>query len=303
VSKERLDVYLHPAAERLRVANDAAGLRALKRKLGDASVARVLMEATGKLHRAAWRSLAASGFHVTIADPRRIRDLAKGLGFLAKTDALDACVLATICAALPAAASPVPAKALEELQELVNARLAAVADATALSNRAKASQLALLRDELAKAHRACMSLIGRLDDEVARRVQADPGIARRFAILSSIPGIGAVTAATLVATMSELGSIDGKQAAMLAGVAPLADDSGKRKGHRSIRGGRATPRRALYLAALSASRHNPTLAPFAMRLKGAGKKPKVVIVAVMRKLIVMANVLIAQDRQWSPFAP
>lgn len=303
VSKEWLDVYFHPTGSRLRVPNDAAGLRSLKRKLAGLGAVQAIMEATGKFHRAAWRSLSAGGFAVTIADPRRVRDLAKGLGFAAKTDAADARLLALIGAMVSAAATSPPPKALEELQELVNARSAALADAVALGNRWGASQTRLLRTELNRLHAACRKLVTKLDAEIAQRIKADPALARRYAILTSIPGIGDAVAATLIATMPELGAVDGKQAAMLAGVAPIADDSGRHRGYRAIRGGRSLPRQVLYMAALSASRHNPALSAFAERLKAKGKKPKVVLIAIVRKLVTLANALIAQNRLWSPLAP
>jgi len=303
VSKEWLDVYFHPAGSRLRVSNDAAGLRSLKRKLAGLGAVQAIMEATGKFHRVAWRSLAAGGFAVTIADPRRVRALAKGLGFVAKTDAVDARLLALIGAMVCAAATCPPPEALEELQELVNARSAALADAVALGNRCETSQTRLLRTELNRLHAACRKLVAKLDAEIAQRIKADPALARRHAILISIPGIGAAVAAVLIATMPELGAIDGKQAAMLAGVAPIADDSGRHRGYRAIRGGRSLPRKALYMAALSASRHNPALSAFAERLKAKGKKPKVVLIAVVRKLVTLTNTLITQNRLWSPLAP
>jgi len=303
VSKEWLDVFCHPGGFRSRVSNDVSGLRGLKHKLAQFGPIQVIMEATGKFHRAAWRSLAASGIPVTIADARRIRDLARGLGFAAKTDTLDARVLALIGAMLPAAATPVPAKPLEELQELVNARAGTLAEAVAISNRCKASQTPWLRTELDRLHTACRDLVAKLDAEIARRIQADPAMTRRFTILTSIPGIGPAVAVTLISGLAELGSMDGKQAAMLTGVAPIADDSGKRRGQRVIRGGRDLPRQALYMAALSASRHNPALIAFVSRLKAKGKKPKVILVAVMRKLVILANTLISQDRFWSPAAP
>lgn len=303
VSKEWLDIYIHPSGQRLRISNDVVGLRKLKRTIREYAGVRVTMEATGKYHRSAWRSLAASGVHVTVADPRRVRDLARGLGFAAKTDRVDARVLALISAMLPAAATTVPAQALEDLQELVNARASVLAEAVALSNHRAACRTQMLRKELTHLHDACRRLVARLDADIARIIEADPMLARRYAILTSMPGIGPMVATTLIVTMGELGSIDGKQAAMLAGVAPLANDSGSKRGHRSIRGGRSRPRQSLYMAALSASRHNPALEAFAKRLKANGKLPKVVLVAVMRKLVVLANTLIAQNRLWTPIAP
>lgn len=303
VCKEWLDVCVHPSGQNFRVANDRFGLRRLRRELAGLAVARVVMEATAKYHRAAQRSLHAAGFGVAIVDPLRARLFAKACGLLAKTDRIDARLLALMGAVLEPAATPPPSEAFQELQELVNARTAAIAGQTALSNRREAAQTAFLRGELDRRLAAVKGHVERLDREIARRIQADPDLARRYAILISIPGIGAVTAAVLITSLAELGTCSGKQAAMLAGVAPVACDSGERIGQRAIRGGRGSIRTATYMAALSASSHNGDLATFAKRLRQAGKPAKVVLVAVMRKLIVLANTLIAQNRLWSPIAP
>ena len=188
------------------------------------------------------------------------------------------------------------------MQELVNARSAALTDAVALSNRSAASQTRLLKTELDRLHAACRKLVAKLDAEIAHRIEADPALARRYAILTSIPGIGPAVAATLIATLPELGAVDGKQAAVMTGVAPIAHDSGRKRGYRAIRGGRSLPRQALYMAALSASRHNPALSTFAERLRARAKNPRFLI-AVVRKLVTLANALIAQNRFWSPLAP
>ncbi|MEP6566410.1 MAG: IS110 family transposase [Mesorhizobium sp.] len=303
VCKEWLDVYVHPSGLKLRVANDGHGLRRLKRVLRDLKVARVIMEATAKYHRAAQRSLHAAGLCVCIVDPLRARLFAKACGQLAKTDAIDARLLALMGEALDPEETPPPSQALEELQELVNARAAATVERTALANRRQAVTTAFLRAELRRRLSACERHVERLDVEIERCIMADAGFARRHAILISIPGIGAVTAAALIGGLAELGTCTGKQAAMLAGLAPVACDSGERNRPRAIRGGRSGPRNAAYMASLSASRHNPDLAVFAKRLRSAGKPAKVILVAVMRKLIVLANTLIAQNRLWSPIAP
>ncbi|TAW69500.1 transposase, partial [Rhizobium ruizarguesonis] len=224
-------------------------------------------------------------------------------GFLAKTDRLDARLLAIMGEALKAAQTPPQDPALEALQELVNARSAANGERTALSNRMKTAVTAFLRKELTRRLAALDTHIARLDAEIERSIGAEPEMRRRLDILISIPGIGAVTAASLIAGLCELGACSGKQAAMLAGLAPLACESGERAGHRAIRGGRPAPRNAIYMAALSASRHNPDLAQFAERLKKAGKPNKVVLVAIMRKLIVLANTLITKNRIWTPNPP
>lgn len=308
VCKEWLDIHLHPLGRSFRVANDTAGLRRLKRELDALGQApgqglRIVMEATGKWHRAVLRSLHADGFYVSVVDPLRARLFAKACGFLAKTDRLDARLLAIMGEALKPARTAPPDQALEALQELVNARAAATGERTALSNRMKTAATAFLRKELSRRLAALDTHIARLDAEIERRICAEPALCHRRDILISIPGIGAVTAASLIAGLCELGACSGKQAAMLAGLAPLACESGERAGHRAIKGGRLAPRNAIYMAALSAARYNPDLARFAERLKKAGKPNKVVLVAVMRKLIVLANTLITKNRCWTPNPP
>lgn len=303
VCKEWLDVHIHPSGQTFRVSNDRVGLKRLKRMLAPLPVARIVMEATGKYHRAAQRSLHAAGLAVAVVNPLRARLFAEAAGTIAKTDAVDARLLAVMGAALQPAKTAPPPAALEEVCELVNARTAAMAERTALSNRLAAAGTAFLKAELRRRRDACRRHIERLDAEIQRRILAQPDMARRHAILCSIPGIGPGTAAIFLAGLAELGACSAKQAAMLAGVAPVANDSGDKTGRRAIRGGRKPVRNAAYMAALSASRHNPDLAAFAKRLKNAGKRPKIVLVAVMRKLVVLANTLITQNRLWSPIAP
>ncbi len=303
VCKEWLDADVPARATKLRVSNDRYGQRRLNRELARLGVTQVVMEATGKYHRAAQRSLHAAGLAVSIVDPLRARLFAKACGRLAKTDRIDARLLALMGEALEPTALPPPSEALSELQELVNARTAATAERTALTNRRSAAQTAFLRAELARRLTAVKSHLDRLDAEIEKRIQAEPTFASRYGILTSIPGVGAVTAAVLIANFAELGTCSGKQAAMLAGVAPVACESGERIGNRAIKGGRMSVRNALYMAALSAASHNPNLAAFAKQLRGAGKPAKVVLVAVMRKLVVLANTLINENRLWSPIAP
>ncbi len=303
VCKEWLDVDVPARAMKFRVSNDPCGRRRLKRDLARLGVSRAVMEATGKYHRAVHRSLHAAGLAVSVVDPLRARLFAKACGYLAKTDRIDARLLALMGEALEPTALAPPSEALLGLQELVNARSAATAERTALSNRRTAAQTAFLHAELDRRLRAVKGHIGRLDAEIEKRIQAEPALARRHAILTSIPGVGAVTAAVMIANFAEIGTCSGKQAAMLAGVAPLACESGERIGHRAIKGGRASVRNAIYMAALSAASHNANLAAFAKHLRAAGKPAKVILVAVMRKLIVLANTLIDQNRLWSPIAP
>ena len=298
VCKARLDVHLHPLGERLSVANDRDGIGRLKRALARHPVALVVIEATAKYHRLAHRSLGQSGVAVAVVNPLRSRLFAEALGSHAKTDRVDAKMLALLGARLTPQATPPAPAALEALQELVHARSAATAERTALTNRLAASQTAFLKAELKRRLQSLDRHIDRLADEIARRIAADPGLARRRAILVSIPSIGPAVAASLIADLPELGSLDRYASASLAGLAPVADDSGDTVGPRHIKGGRAHPRRALYWAALSAARHNPDLAVFHQRLRDNGKKPKVALTAVMRKLVILANTLLKEDRLW-----
>jgi transposase len=303
VCKEWLDVYVHPLGRRLRVGNDRVGLRRLKGVLAGLAVELVVLEATGKYHRQGQRTLHAAGLAVAVINPLRARLFAEAMGELAKTDAIDARLLALLGEALKPAAMAPPSEALEALKELVGARTSASDEHTALANRAGTIADRFLKAELRRRLAHLERHIGRLEAEIERRVAADPDLSRRRAVLTSIPGIGAITALALLAGLDELGQCSGKQAAMLVGLAPLACDSGGHVGRRAIRGGRADVRKAIYMAALSASRYNPDLASFANRLRRAGKPPKLVLVAVMRKLIVLANSLITENRLWTPIHP
>lgn len=303
VCKEWLDIHVLPQAESRRLSNDKAGIRQFKRMLARLRPVRIVMEATGKFHRPAHRSLNADGFAVAIVDPWRARQFARSCGYLAKTDRLDARLLALLCATLQPQPSGPASPEIEALQELVNARAGAQGELTALKNRCKAADIAFLRAELGRLIGVLERHVERLDDEIECRIAAQPDLCRKAEILTSVPGIGRITAAALIAGMDELGSCSAKQAAMLAGVAPIANESGERRGRRSIRGGRPAPRRALYMAALSARRCNPALSAFARTLESAGKPPKVILVAIMRKLVVLANRLLAQDRLWTPTPP
>lgn len=303
VCKERLDVYLHPLGRRLSVANHGDGLRRLKRALAGHAVALVVMEATGKYHRPACRSLHRAGFAVAVVNPVRSRRFAEAIGTLAKTDRVDARMLALFGAALGPQARPPTPEALEALQELVRTRNAATAERTAAANRLAASRDPVVRKEMRRQVKSRDSLVARLSAEIARRIAEEPALARRYEILVSIPGVGSTVAADLIAELPELGALDRHAAACLAGLAPFADDSGGSSGHRHIRGGRAHARRALYWAALAASRHNPDLRAFYRRLRALGKAPKLALTAVMRKIVILANTLISEDRPWIPVQP
>jgi transposase len=300
VCKERLDVYLHPTARHLAVSNDPGGWRRLKRVLADHAVERVVMESTSKYHRAAHRSLSAAGLAVAVINPLRARLFAEATGTLAKTDAVDARVLALMAERLdPVAVQPLR-DSVEAVQELARARRAAIDERVALVQRRSTAVSPFLRRELASRARTLDGHIARLEAELQRIIAADPVLVRRQTILCSIPGVARATAVALIASLDEIGQLGSKQASALAGLAPFAQDSGPRKRPRHIRGGRRDLRNALYMAALSAARFNPDFAAFNQRLRDNGKPPKVALIAVARKLIGLANSLVRDDRTWSP---
>lgn len=300
VSKDWLDICVLPGGERLRVGNNGSGIRQLKRWLSHFEVALIAIEATGKWHRQLHRSLAASAIPVAIVDPFRARMFAKAQGILAKTDRLDARVLAAFAAVMSPAMRPPAPQVLVELAELVTARNSAVDAQTALKNQLGTAQSTFLKRQLQQRIRRTEKDIAALDTEVLRRILADEGLTRRYAILTSIPCIGMVSAATLIACLAEIGSMTAKQVGMLAGLAPIADQSGQRDGARVVWGGRSAVRRVLYLAALSAARYNADMKAFHDRLIANGKAPKAALIAVARKLAILANTLVTQDRLWEP---
>ena len=303
VSKDWLDVHVLPADERLRVPNTCAGIRQLKRWLMRFELALVVVEATGKWHRHVQRSLVASTIPVAVVDPYRVRMFAKAQGILAKTDRLDARVLALFAAMMTPSQRPPAPQVLAELAELVTARMSAVEAQTALKNQRSAATVKFLQRQLDRRIGRGDTDIAALDAAILKRIEADEDLAKRYAILTSIPGVGFTTAAILIACLAELGSLAAKQIGMLAGLAPIADQSGKREGARVIFGGRPRVRQALYLAALSASRFNADMRAFYQRLRADGKPAKAALIAVARKIVVLANTLIAENRTWLPNSP
>jgi transposase len=302
-SKCWLDVHVLPADERWRVANTNAGIRQLKRRLSRHAIALVAIEATGKWHRQVHRSLAASAIPVAVVDPYRVRMFAKARGVIAKTDRLDARVLAAFAATMaPPLCAPLP-QTMAELAELVVARASAVEARAALKNQLATAEAAFLRTQLARRLRRATEDIAALEAEILKRIKADTALARRYAVLTSIPSIGFAAAVTLIACLAEIGSATAKQIGMLAGLAPIADQSGERDGVRVIWGGRPAVRRILYLAALSATRYNADMKAFYARLTTKGKPKKLALIAVARKLAILANTLISQDRAWQPKLP
>jgi len=302
ISKDHLDAHRMRDGERRRFANDKAGHGALIGWLGQPG-ARIVYEPTGPYHRALERRLAEIGFGLVKVNPREARRFAEATGRLAKTDRLDAAMLARMGMLLDLEARPARSAVLNDLKDLAMARAALVKNRTAAKTRAKSLILAILRRHNAEQLRQIERQIAAVEVEIMALVKADPDLARRFDILVSIPGVSATTACALIIDMPELGTLENGQAASLAGLAPVARQSGNWTGRAFIRGGRANVRQALYMPALVATRFNPDLKAKYDQLKAAGKASKLAITAIMRKLIVLANALLKDGRKWSQSLP
>jgi transposase len=296
ISKATLDAHAHPAGTDRQFANTAKGHKALIAWLAKWRVERIAYEATATYHRALEAALA--DWPCVKINPERARRFAQATGTLAKTDRIDATMLARMAAILQPPVRPAKSRQQVQLAELINARDGLVRDRTALKNREKNLTIAILKRQCKQRLDQIARHIAALDAEIARIIAADPALARRHQILTSIDGVGTLTANQLIATMPELGSLENKQAASLSGLAPVARQSGQWKGKSFIRGGRANVRQALYMPALVAARFNPDLKAKYKQLIALGKPAKVAITAVMRKLIVTANALLKADRLW-----
>lgn len=300
IAKDRLDVCLYPDGATRHFPNDAKGHRALIAWLSGQAIQRVVFEPTGAYHRGLERSLATAGLPLAKINPRHARRFAEALGQLAKTDRLDAALLARFGALLEPPTRPVLSPTLDAMKELLVARQALIKDRTAALNRQKVARSALVRRQIDQRLRQIARHLAALDAQLQSLCLDDADLAPRLAILMSIPGIAQTTAVSLLAEMPELGRLDQSQVASLAGLAPVARDSGTSRGRRMIRGGRAPVRQALYMPALVAARFNPDLKAKYQALIAAGKPAKVALTAIMRKLIILANALLRDQRHWTP---
>lgn len=299
ISKDHLDVHRLPGDERRRFDNSKAGHKALIRWIGE-TPARVIYEPTGYYHRALERALVAAGMPIAKVNPRQARRFADATGNIAKTDALDAAMLTRMGAVLSLEARSVPSGIINDLRDLRTARNALIKDQVAAQARAKAITLPLLKRQNVARLKQIEAQREAVDAEINALIQGNSDLAQRFAILCSIPGIAEVSAAMLLIEMPELGSLDEKQVAALAGLAPIARQSGNWKGKSFIRGGRQQVRQGLYMPALVAIRFNADLKTKYEQLIKAGKAPKQAITAVMRKIIILANALLKKGRKWQP---
>ena len=296
ISKATLDCHAHPVGIDRQFANTAKGHKALFAWLQQWQVERIAFEATGVYHRALEQALAA--MPCVKLNPQRVRRFAQAVGALAKTDRIDAALLARMAITLEPPTKPAPSANQLLLAELINARSGLVRDRTALKNRRKNLTAPLLKRQCKQRLDQIARHLIDLDAEIAAIIAADAQLSRRHQILISMDGIGLVTANQLIASMPELGNLENKQAASLAGLAPVARQSGLWKGKSFIRGGRANVRQALYMPALVAARFNPDLKAKYQQLINAGKPAKIAITVIMRKLVVTANALLKADRLW-----
>lgn len=299
VSKDRLDYALRPKAEHAEVPYTDAGLTALVSRLTEISPDLIVLEATGGLEITISATLLQAGFPVAVVNPRQVRDFARATGELAKTDRIDAQVLAHFAEALQPRSQSVPDEQVQQLKALLTRRHQILEMLGAEQHRLSVMHREV-RERL-KAHITWLQHeLDQLNHDLDNEVRRSPAWRETDDLLRSTPGVGPVLSTTLLGCLPELGTLDRKQIAALAGVAPFSRDSGKHHGSRAVWGGREQVRRALYMAALSASRFNPVIREFYQRLRAAGKPFKVALTACMRKLLTILNSMVKHKTHWAP---
>ena len=299
VSKSELAIAVYPSAVAWTSPTTAAALDTLVTRLTALGPALIVLEATGGYEAAIAAACAGAGLPVAVVNPRQVRAFAQAVGRTAKTDAIDAAVLALFGARVQPPPRAVPDAATQALAALVARRRQLLDMLGAEQRRLAQATTTPVRRDLRTHIRWLERRLGDVDDDLTGAIQASPIWRVQEDLLQSVPGIGPTTARTLLAELPELGQLDRHRIAALVGVAPFNRDSGTRRGHRSIWGGRASVRSTLYMAALVASRHNPLLRAFYQRLRTAGKAPKVALVAVMRKLLTIVNAMIRHQQPWT----
>jgi len=300
ISKARLDVHHGQTEQTGCYANDEDGIRQLLQALASAPPRLIVLEATGGLERALVAALLGASLAVAVVNPRQVRDFAKASGRWAKTDRIDAQVLAHFAHAIEPVQRPLPDEAAQAFADQLTRRRQLVEMLAMEKTRLKQAPNKLVRKDI-KQHIAWLENKLRASDEGLRRaVEESPIWQAQRDLLGEVKGVGEVTVLTLIGALPELGRLDRKQIAALVGVAPFNRDSGTLRGKRTVWGGRAVVRQALYMAVLSAVRFNPVLKAFYTRLRGNGKAAKVALVACMRKLLTILNAMVRDGRRWSP---
>ena len=303
ISKDTLDAYRLADNQHIQVANDKAGHKTIVRWFGKHDLPLVVFEATGSYHRNLEAALAASDMAFAKVNPRQARRFAESTGRMAKTDRVDAIMLAKMGDVLELKGHQPKSETVHILRELITARRALIRDKVAAKTRLQTTTQTLLKNQINARLKQIEIQIRQVDAVIAEKIAQDKALSHRLAILISIPGIAKTTAFSMLIEMPELGTLGGKQAASLAGLAPISRQSGKWQGKERIQGGRAFLRRAIYMPALVASRYNPDLKAKYDQLIRAGKTGKVALTAIMRKLIVTANALLRDGRKWSGIRP
>ena len=300
VAKAKLDVAIGGDGELVQVENDEAGIAQLIGRLRAVDPALVVLEATGGYEGLVAGAIAGDGIDVAVVNPRQVRDFAKATGVLAKTDRIDARVLARFAEAVRPEPRPLPTAEAKELEEALRRRRQIVDMLTAEKNRLSIASTERLKKGLKKHIAWLEEALRRANDDIDTAVRNSPAWREQENLLRSVPGIGPVSARTMLAELPELGTLNRKKIAALVGVAPLNRDSGTLQGIRTCWGGRARVRQALYMAALTAVRCNPVIRRTYAALRTRGKKHKVALVACMRKLLSILTAMVRDQRRWSP---
>jgi transposase len=299
VSKAKLDVAVLPELQRFEFSNDETGIADLIKAMRTAKPERIVVEPTGGYEAALVHALAAAELPVVVINARQVRQFAQAAGRLAKTDTIDAVVLARFGEAMKPEIRPLKGEELTELEALVSRRRQLVDMKSAEQKRrhqARKSIWPSIDEMIAAIDRQLKDV----DSDIDKMIRSSPLWHEQDDLLKSVPGVGRVTIATIIALLPELGTLDRKQIAALVGIAPMNNDSGRRKGRRSIWGGRAPVRMVLYMAASAAARWNPALSRLKERLDAKGKPYKVAIVACMRKLLSILNAMMRDKTSWNP---
>ncbi len=298
VAKAHLDIAVRPSGEVWQVSYDTQGIADLLAQLAERSPTLVVLEATGGLETFLAGELAGAQLPVVVVNPRQVRDFAKALGKLAKTDALDAQVLAHFGEATKPEIRPLPDAGTQELQALLARRRQVVEMITAEKNRYRTATQRL-RPQIQEHIRWLEKQLKELDQDLSELLSASPVWRTKEKLLGSVPGVGPVLTVTLLADLPELGLLDRREIASLVGVAPFNRDSGTLRGKRTVWGGRSSVRATLYMATLVATRHNSVIRAFYQRLLEAGKPKKVALTACMRKLLTILNAMLKHNRSWN----
>ena len=299
VSKATLDLRLYPSGKSWQAEHSPAGMSALAEELVAPEPAVVVVEATGGLEVSLAVALGSARLPVTVVNPRQVRDLARATGRLAKTDKLDAQVLAQFGAMVQPSVRPLPEAVRRELRALVARRQQLLEMITAEKNRMRRTTPGV-RHRIEVNIRWLQAQLKELDRDQGDFLRSSPLWQEEAKLLQSVPGVGPIVTATLIARLPELGGLNRKEVAALVGVAPFNRDGGTLRGKRTVRGGRGPLRKALYMATLVATRYNPVLRNFYQRLCAAGKPKKVALTACLRKLLVILNSMFKHRRTWTP---